>query len=712
MKKSALILFIFSTSLLNSQNAITLEDIWLKYAFYPKSVYGLTSMKDGLHYTIQDDNTIQKYDYKTGTLQQTYTFKIDGNIIDFNSYAFSDDETRILLATEQESIYRYSSRENNIVYDIKTQTATLLSSKGKQKYATFSPKENKVAYVIDNNLYYNDLDKKTEVQITNDGQVNKIINGGSDWVYEEEFALVRAFEWSPDGKKIAFIRFDETEVPLFEMAMYQGQLYPKDYEFKYPKVGEKNSVVSVFIYDLETRKTTPVKIDGKFEYIPRIKWNNQGDLIIFTLNRKQDELILWKVKSDGIAIELMKELAPNYLEIHDNLTFLKDDSYLWTSEKDGYNHIYHYNSSGGLIRQITTGKFDVTKFYGFDESTKTIYYESTEVSPLERHTYAIQLDGKGKKKITIQEGVNDVEFTVGFKYFICRHSNAGIAPSTTLYDMNGKQIRVLADNSALNKKLTDLKLKLPEFFTFKNSEGTELNGYMIKPIDFDVTKKYPVFMFVYGGPGSQQVLKQWGGSNYIWFQMLAQKGYIVACVDNRGTGGRGRDFRTCTYENLGKLETDDQIDAAKFLSSEYYVEKDRIGIFGWSYGGYMSSLCLTKGADFFKMAIAVAPVTNWKFYDSIYTERYMGTMQSNPNGFDSNAPIAFADKLKGKYLLIHGTADDNVHWQNTAEMINALVKANKQFDLFIYPDKNHGIYGGNTRYHLYTKMTNFITENL
>lgn len=694
------------------QNKITLEDLWIKYAYYPKSIYGLSSMNDGLHYTIQNEHTIEKYDYKTGKLQQSFSFKQGAGQIEFDGYSFSDDESKVLLATEQEAIYRHSTREKNIVYDLKKQTATPLSDKGKQMYATFSPAENKVAYIINNNLYYKDLDKNQEVQITTDGVATKIINGGSDWVYEEEFVLVRAFEWSPDGKKIAYLRFDETDVPLFEMPIYKGGLYPKNDEFKYPKVGEKNSNVTLYVYDLTTGKNDMINIPESYEYIPRIKWNTKGELVFFTMNRLQNDLKLWSVGSDHKAVVFFEEKAPSYLEIHDNLTFLNDGSFIWTSEADGYNHIYHYDAGGKLIRQLTRGNWEVTKFYGIDEEKKTLYYESAEVSPLERHTYSIQLDGKNKKQITTREGVNDVEFTSGFQYYICRHSGAGIAPSTTLYDKSGKEVRVLIDNNDLNKKLDDMQLKKPEFFSFQNSEGSSLNGYMIKPADFDAGKQYPVLMFVYGGPGSQQVMKQWGGFNYLWFQMLAQQGYIVACVDNRGTGARGRDFRTCTYQQLGKFETEDQIEAARYLGRQSYIDKDRIGIFGWSYGGYMSSLCITRGADVFKMAIAVAPVTNWKFYDSIYTERYMGTRESNPKGYDSNAPIAFADKLKGKYLLVHGTADDNVHWQNTAEMINALVKANKQFSQFSYPDRNHGIYGGTTRYHLYTMMTNFIQENL
>lgn len=715
MKKTvAALSLLWLTVSASAQNSITLEDLWQKGTYRSQGLYGLVSMKDGMHYTVQKENAVEKYDYATGTLQQTYTFNYKGAPIEFDGYSFSDDESKLLLATDQESIYRYSTRENNLVYDLKNKTATPLSSKGKQMYATFSPVGNRVAYVISNNLYYKDLESGTEVQITRDGEVNKIINGGSDWVYEEEFTLVRAFEWSPDGKRIAFLRFDESQVPEFEMPMYNGEVYPDMYRFKYPKVGEKNSAVTLFIYDLGSSKTIPVKLDIAYEYIPRIKWNpNTGELICYTMNRLQNDLRLYRINpSDGSSSVLFHEQAPAYLEINDYLTFLKDGSFLWASEQDGYNHIYRYDATGKPVKKITSGNWDVTGFLGVDEAKKILYYESAEVSPMERHIYSISLDGKNKKDLTPQAGTNTVEFTEGYKYYICTHSAAGVPPTVSLYSGDGKLVRVLADNAGLNKVLGKLDISLPEFFTFKNSGGTDLNGYMIKPKNFDPLKKYPVFMFVYGGPGSQQVLKQWGGSNYIWFQMLAQKGYIIACVDNRGTGARGRDFRTCTYKQLGKLEVDDQIDAARYLGSLAYVDKTRIGIFGWSYGGYMSSLCITRGAEVFKAAIAVAPVSNWKFYDSIYTERYMGTKESNPNGYDDNAPTAFTVKLKGNYMLIHGTGDDNVHWQNTAELINALVKSNKQFDLFLYPNRNHGIYGGNTRYHLYTQMTNFLMEKL
>jgi dipeptidyl-peptidase-4 len=716
-KKLFFVIAFISVQISFAQKAITVEDLWKNYAYYGKYLYGLNSMNDGLHYTVQDQKGVIKYDYKTGNKVGEFTF---GDLA-VDDYSFSDDESKMLLSTDNDQIYRHSSKGYYHVYDVKTQKITALPKHNKIMSAAFNPAATMVAYVADNNIFMYDLASGTETQVTTDGKINSIINGQGDWVYEEELVLVRAFEWSNDGKKIAFVRFDETEVPKYEMAMYGGALYPKDYEFKYPKVGEKNSVVSAHVYDLASKKVDKIENLPQYEYIPRIKWTPSNELLVFTMNRLQNNLkinkVTWGESNMGaragysVAL-LMEESAPCYLEINDHMKFLADGSFIWVSEADGFNHIYHYDKAGKLISQVTSGKWDVTNVYGIDEKAKLIYYESAEISPMERHAYSISLDGKKKTQITKDKGVNSVEFTSGFQYYIVSNSTISKPTSMVLYDSKGKQVRKLLDNTDLENKLKETGINAPEFFTFKNSEGTTLNGYMIKPANFDANKKYPVFMYVYGGPGSQQVMDEWQGPNYMWFQMLAQQGYMIACIDNRGTGARGREFRTCTYKQLGKLEVDDQIDGAKYLGTLNYVDKSRIGIFGWSYGGYMTSLCITRGADVFKAAIAVAPVTNWKFYDSIYTERYMGTKESNPTGYDAQAPTAYADKLKGKFLLIHGTADDNVHFQNSVELISAMVKANKQFDLFVYPDKNHGIYGGNTRLHLYNMMTDFVKTNL
>lgn len=709
-KKLFFVIAFLSSQIGFAQKAITVEDLWKNYTYYGKYLYGLNSMNDGLHYTVQEEKGIIKYDYKTGNKVGEYLFT---GSMQPEDYTFSDDESKILISTDGDAIYRHSSKAYFHVYDVKTQKITSLPTHNKIMSATFNPSATQVAYVADNNIYVYDLASEKETQVTTDGKINSIINGQGDWVYEEELVLVRAFEWSPDGKKIAYVRFDESEVPQFEMAMYGGALYPKDYEFKYPKVGEKNSVVTAHVYDVTTKKLDKINGLPSYEYIPRIKWTPANELLVFTMNRLQNNLKINKVNPSNLTVSLlMEESAPCYLEINDHMRFLSDGSFIWVSEGDGYNHIYQYDKNGKLMSQITKGNWDVTNVYGVDEKAKLIYYESAEVSPMERHAYSISFDGKKKTQITKEKGVNSVEFTSGFKYYIVSNSTLAKPTSMVLYDSKGKVVRKLLDNSELENKIKQTGINAPEFFTFKNSEGTTLNGYMIKPANFDANKKYPVFMYVYGGPGSQEVKDEWQGPNYMWFQMLAQQGYVIACVDNRGTGARGREFRTCTYKQLGKLEVDDQIDAAKYLGTLNFVDKSRIGIFGWSYGGYMTSLCITRGADVFKTAIAVAPVTNWKFYDSIYTERYMGTKESNPTGYDAQAPTAYADKLKGNFLLIHGTADDNVHWQNSVELISAMVKANKQFDLFVYPDKNHGIYGGNTRLHLYNKMTDFIKTKL
>jgi len=711
--------FIFSFTVLISftataQDKITLEDIWTNRAYYPKGVDEIRSSLDGKTFTmIAEDGSITKYDFASGNKVSTL-FTPGGNVAAFDTYELNADESKILLATNIEPIYRHSYAANFYVYDSNKKTSVSVSVKGKQIYPSLAPVGDMLAYVQDNNIWIKDLLSGKDQPITSDGKKNEIINGLPDWVYEEEFAMLQAYQWSPDGKKIAYIKFNEKDVPSFTMPLYKGGLYPKNNVFKYPKVGEKNSVVSLWVYDIHTAETKQVEFDRSFEYIPRFHWVDENRVAVFTMNRLQNELNIYlcdiKAKSYNT---LLSEKSSTYIETTDDYKFLAaDKGFLWTSERDGYRHIYHYDYTGKLIRQVTKGNWDVTSLYGVDGNMKTIFYQSAEVSPMDRHVYSMTLDGKTKKNLTPKAGTSEAKFSEGCKYFVSNWSDISTPPVFSVCDATGKIIRELEANKEALEKMNKLSIANPEFIKFDNDEKVSLNGYMIKPKSFDANKKYPVLMYVYGGPGSQTVENQWGGTNYVWFQMLAQQGYIVVSVDNRGTGARGRDFRTVTYKQLGKVETDDQMSAAKWLGQQPYVDKGRIGIFGWSYGGYMSSLCITRGADLFKMAIAVAPVTNWKFYDNIYTERYMGTVETNPTGYDDNAPIQFAKNLKGKYLLIHGTADDNVHWQNSAEMINALVKANKQFDQFSYPDRNHGIGGGITRFHLYTMMTNYIKANL
>ncbi|MDC3210023.1 S9 family peptidase [Saprospiraceae bacterium] len=726
LKRFYILTFIFvivSISLKAQQNnaKISVEDIWEKYEFVPRSVPGFNFQNDGKHYTRLEENKIKQYDFTTGLfIKDIFDASSVSENSEFNGkmddYTFSKDESKILIKTETESIYRRSTRANFYVWDKNNKTLTTVEKTGKQRYTSFSDDATKVAFVRKNNIYIKNLVNGEITQITPDGKFNSIINGSADWVYEEEFSIAKAFEWSPDGNKIAFLRFDESEVKEFTMTLYNRDLYPEYKTFKYPKVGEKNAIVSVHIFDIRTGKTTEVKTGSEPDmYFPRIKWTlDANKLCIFKMNRHQNELeLLLADATSGKTSVMLKEMNKYYIDITDDMTFLEDGKcFIWTSEKDGFNHIYMYELDGKLKRQLTKGNFDVTRFYGVDEKRKTIYYQAAEESPLERQSYSISFKGKKKKKITPEIGTNRTQWSSNFDYFVNTHSTLNSPATYTVYENSGKEIRVIEDNAAMRTTQQNYSWNNFEFFNVPIEGGEKLNGWMLKPADFDPDKKYPVFMYVYGGPGSQTVTDSWGGFNNWWYQMLAQNGYIVVSVDNRGSGARGQEFKKMTYLELGKYETMDQISAAKYLGNQSYIDAERIGIFGWSYGGYMSSLCLFKGADVFKSAIAVAPVTNWKWYDTIYTERYMRTEKENESGYKDNSPVNFTDLMKGKYLLVHGVADDNVHFQNTAEMVNALIRSNKQFDTYFYPNRNHGIFGGTTRLHLYNKMTDFIYENL
>ena len=707
----------FPIVLMAQKKEVTLENIWKTYDFYPKSVSGFKSMQDGNYYSKLDkkgdDSQINKYSFRTG--QKIRTLVNSKNIeIDIKNYTFSKDEKKVLFANETEKIYRYSSKSIYHIYNLKTKKLEKLSD-DKVMYADFSPSGDKVAYVNSNNLFVKDLSNSKTIQITTDGELNQIINGATDWVYEEEFGLTQAFFWSPDEKKIAFYKFDEREVKEFSMDMFNTELYPSQYQFKYPKAGEDNSKLSIHIYNFDDGETTMISLNKSYEYIPRMNWTKSNDLLyVLAMNRHQNELdfILYNTTNSSSEI-LFSEKDKYYIDVHDNTTFTDDkQSLIWTSEKSGFNHIYLVNLENGQSQQVTTGNWEVTKYHGMNQDDNKVFYTSNEEGTINKSLYCINLDGSEKTKLSEDLGTHSSTFSNGMKYYSNTYSTADTPPYISLHNHTGKEIRVLEDNADLSTKMEEFDLTKKEFFSFTTSEDVNLNGWMIKPSDFDPNKRYPVFMYLYGGPGSQQVVNSWGWFNYFWYQHLAQKGYIVACVDNRGTGGRGAEFKKMTYLQLGKYETIDQIEANRYLAKLPYVDKKRIGIQGWSYGGYMSSLAITKGADVFKTAIAVAPVTNWRYYDNIYTERYMRTPQENASGYDDNSPINHVDSLKGNYLLIHGTADDNVHVQNTYEMVSALVKANKQFDLFVYPDKNHGIYGGNTRLHLYKLMTDYILENL
>ncbi|MDA3823993.1 MAG: S9 family peptidase [Bacteroidales bacterium] len=712
------ILFISSNLVIGQENKITLDEIYRDFTFYSKSVRGINSMNDGNHYTVNHSGTsINKHSYADGELIETLFNAEDFDAIQsFNSYEFSLDEQYILLTTETESIYRRSFLAAYYVYDINTKKLSPLSPNGKQQLASISPNNETVAFVRENNIYLVDLESMVEMQLTYDGKKNEIINGAPDWVYEEEFGFAEGFKWSPDGNKLAFYRFDESQVKEFFMSMY-GELYPKSYEFKYPKAGERNSDVSILVYDRDEGMTIELQIPSDEEfYIPRIKWTNDPDVLsVIWLNRLQNQVKILHCNAKTSDYEVVfEETNDKYIsEATDNMiTYLPDnESFLLISERDKYFHFYNYNFKTKELSAVTKGEWDINSLLGVDKKRGIVYYTSYEESPTEIHLYSIKLDGSNKKKLSTEPGSYTANFSSTYDYYILSHSTANTPPVYELYNKKGKLIRVLEDNADLKKTIKDYHFSDIEFMQVPTASGQNLNGYMIKPADFDPNKQYPLFIYVYGGPESQNVVNSWN-RRAPWFQMLVQEGYIVACVDNRGTNGRGEEFRKSTYMQLGKLETIDQVEAATYLGDLPYVNKDRIGIFGWSYGGFMTSLCLTKGNGVFKMGIAVAPVTNWRYYDTVYTERFMRTPQENPEGYDDNSPINFTDQLQGKLLLVHGTADDNVHFQNSIDFVSALVESNAQFEMQFYPNKNHGIYGGNTTYHLYTRMTDFIFNNL
>ena len=720
--KGIWLLLIITISTLSAQEkSISLDDIneGVVRAEYLSAV---RSMNNGKEYSVYNydrkskNSTIDVYDYKKGDKVRTLlnTAEIEG--IDYIiSYQFSDDETKLLLATKLKQIYRRSSVGIYYVYDLNLKELTLVSDHQIQE-PTFNGDSSKLAYGYNNNLFVKDLNSGETKQLTSDGKVNRIINGITDWVYEEEFSVVRAFDWNISGDKIAFIRFDETEVPEFLMDIMGNELYPTQQVFKYPKAGEKNAEVSLHIYDLKTDETSPVDLSGfNNYYIPRIKWTKDSSLLsVQLLNRPQNklDLILVDVSNKNATSLLHQESDDAYVSVNDDLTFLKNNKFIWTSEKSGWNHIYLYDENGKNEQQITSGSWEVASYYGFDENRGVLFYNSTQNGSINRDVYSVSLKGKKTKRLTLKTGFNNASFSKDFSYFINTYSSATIPYTYTLNESkNGKVVREIKNNKDLVNKLKEYKISPKEYSTLLIN-GNLLNMYTLKPLDFDETKKYPLFLYQYSGPGSQSVSNQWIGGNDYWHQMLVQDGIIVVCVDGRGTGFKGRDFKKMTQLELGKYEVEDQIAVAKKLGDLPYIDSSRIGIWGWSYGGFMSSNCLFQASDIFSMAIAVAPVSSWRFYDTIYTERYMHTPQENPLGYDLNSPITYADKLEGDFLLIHGAADDNVHLQNTLRLSEALIQADKDFEWAIYPDKNHSIYGGKTRSHLYKKMTKFVKESL
>lgn len=715
-------------ALAQSNKKFTLEDLFVKETFKTQTVDELRPMKDGEHYTTLENNTqIVKYSFKTGK-EVEVVFDItkikDAPISKFSNYEFSSDETKVLLTTDIKPIYRHSFTATCYIWNFVTEEFIALSEKGPQQVPTFSPDGERVAFVCNNNVFIKSLKFGTENQVTYDGEKNKTINGIPDWVYEEEFGYNKAMWWSPDSKFLAFVRFDESRVPDFTMPVYAGEsprfekysIYPGEETFKYPKAGEKNSEITVLVHELRSKTNMPVDIgENKDIYIPRLNWTpDANNLVVMRLNRFQNNLdVLYANPYTGDSRLVFTEKNKRYIDENflENMVYLEDGKFIVNSERDGWSHLYLYDSNGFQIAQLTNGKFDVTRYYGYDNVRKIFYYQAAAESPLRREIYFVSQDGKKKGKISTRQGTNDAIFSKNFNYYFNYFSDSKTPLQITLHDIKGTQIKVLQDNTFLQNTITVMAVPQKEFFNFTTSQGVELNGYMIKPAGFDASKKYPVVMTQYSGPNSQSVADNWG-RGIGWENYLAQEGFLVVCVDPRGTAARGEDFRKITYLQLGRYESDDMVEVAKYIGKQSFADKNNIAIFGWSYGGFMVLLTMEKGGELFKAGISVAPVTSYRFYDSVYTERYMRTPEENAQGYDENAPLSHAGDIKGRLLIIHGSADDNVHAQNTFEFTERMVQAGVQFDMAIYTNRNHGIRGGNTTMHLYTRMTDFLKEQL
>ncbi len=702
MRPIVLLFLLLPFYTLAQKNQITLDDIYKKGTFRGEFTAGFQPAAE----TLFDPKDIKDESGKTLSSQD---------------YQVSADRKRILFFNGREPIYRHSSKATAYIYDVATKK-TIRLNEGKILHPTFSPDGSKIAYVLENNLHVYDVAAGKNTAVTTDGKWNHIINGNADWVYEEEFSFSKAFHWSPAGNYIAYYKFNESAVKEFAFTQFDDK-NNKQYNYKYPKAGDSNSKVSIHIYNIASNQTVPAKYRQGDIYIPRIKWTQQDDkLVVYWMNRHQDslQLLLTDAKS-GNAQTMYEEGNKYYVDIHDDWRFLKDGKHLlFGSEKEGNYSLYLNSIDGKKKTKITKAKYDVSDVNGVDETNRLVYYTMAYPTPMDRNLFVSDFEGKNTTQLTTGTGWHRIELNDAFTQFYDYYSNINTPQTTTLYDIKNsggkialQKAKIVGENTKLKGVLADYALSKADFIRVPNSKGDTLNGWMIKPQNFDPTKKYPVLFCNYGGPGSQQVANRFGAVS-MWHQMLAQKGFIVVSVDNTGTGFRGEEFKKKTYLQLGKFEIEDQIDAAKWLAKMPFVDGKNIGHWGWSYGGFMSSLAITKGADAFSAAVAVAPVTSWRYYDNIYTERYMRTPQENPKGYDDNSPINHVDKIRGKYLLIHGTADDNVHFQNSTQMITALVKANVDFETMYYPNKNHGIGGSvdNTTYHLWAKMTNWILENL
>lgn len=711
---------------------VTLQDV-ANGTYRAQSIQGLKPMLDGEHYTqiSKDHKRIVKYSFKTGkevaTIFDVATAR-NHKLKSFDDYIMSPDESLILIQTETKPIYRRSFTAVYYIYNVRNRTLEPLSNNGPQQVPLFSPDSHQIAFVRNNNIYLIKLlFGNSESQVTKDGEYNKVLNGIPDWVYEEEFSYNRAFDFSADSKMIAYVRFDESQVPMYSFPWYKGMApektkyttYPGSYDYKYPKAGVVNSKVSVHSFDIKSRVTRkmelPVDSDG---YVPRIKFTDDPEkLAIMTLNRHQNRFDLYMANPrSAICKVAIRDEAEQYIkeQAYSDITFYPEHIVMM-SERDGYNHLYLYTIGGNLVKQITKGEFEVKDFLGWDQKANVFYYTSNEGSPLRTAVYKI--DGKGKNtKLSTRTGTNNALFSKNLNYYINTYSSAQTPTLITLNNNKGQEMVTLLDNKELKSKTAQLNMPTKEFFSFKTSEGVELNGWMMKPANFNPSKKYPVIMHQYSGPGSQQVLDKWGigsfGDGGMFEAVMCDKGYIMVCVDGRGTGGRGAAFEKCTYLSIGVKEATDQAEAAKYLSTLPYVDGSRIGIWGWSYGGYNTLMSMSEGSGAFKAGVAIAAPTDWRFYDSVYTERFMRTPKENGDGYQASSAISRASKLKGKLLLIHGSADDNVHLQNFMEYSEALVQANIQFDTQIYTNRNHSIFGGNTRNHLMNRVANFFLQNL
>jgi len=693
----------------------TLEDL-TSGEFNPRGISEMISSEDGMHYYQADPGktAVIKYAYATGeavdTLFSTRSAR-GATFHAFEGFLVSPDENRVLVFRDREQVYRRSFRADYYYHDVRRNLVRKLSEQpGKQMIPTFSPDSKMVAYVIDNNIWLTKFDFDTESQVTKDGERNKIINGATDWVYEEEFGVTRLMEFSPDNQLLAFVRTDESEVKEFSFQTFNEQLYPGYYRFKYPKAGETNATVECRVFDISARTTrtldVPLDADG---YIPRVTFTRDPEqLAVMTLNRDQNRFDMYFVNPRSTVSKLvLREEAKYYIDkAWLNAIHFTKDRFTYVSERDGYSHIYLYGISGTLQRQLTSGPHDVTSLLAVDEQRGFVYYEAAGESPLRREIYRVNMDKGAPEKLSAQEGYNNATFSKHAKYYVNRWSNANTPTMITLHDGNGKQLRVLESNQPLRDKVAAAGFPEKEYITVMAADGaTPLNGWVLKPKDFNPARKYPVVLVQYSGPGSQQVLDRYGRD---WYYGLLNEGIMVACVDGRGTGARGTEFRNSTYRNLGIRESDDQIAAARYLASLPYIDENGIGIWGWSYGGYNVLMSMSRGNGIFSAGVAIAPVTDWRFYDTIYTERFMRTPQQNNPGYQNGSALALAGQLEGNLLLIHGTADDNVHLQNSIEYARALIEANKHFDMFFFPDKDHSIRGENTRKYLYEKVIDYF----